>query len=224
MKNPEIAGIFNDIADLLEIKGENPFRIRAYRRAALNIEGLSKDVAVISKGELMTVPGIGQDLAGKIEEYVKTGSIHAYEDLKKEIPGGLSAMLSVPGLGPKTAKLLFDKLKIKNIEELERYAREHKLSGLPGIKDKTEEHILKGIDMLKRGMERRPSISFSAGKLGPFRWRRSIPPARQAETSIVPTRPSLWEACDAWTRPRACGRACPIPRCAWRFRRRYERV
>ena len=134
MKNPEIARIFNDIADLLEIKGENPFRIRAYRRAALNIEGLSKDVALISKGELMKVPGIGQDLAGKIEEYVRTGSIHAYEDLKKEIPGGLSAMLSVPGLGPRTAKLLFDKLKIKNIEELERYAREHKLSGLPGIR------------------------------------------------------------------------------------------
>lgn len=156
MKNREIAGIFNDIADLLEIKGENPFRIRAYRRAALNIEGLSKDVAVTSKGELMTVPGIGRDLAGKIEEYVKTGSIHAYEDLKKEIPGGLSAMLSVPSLGPKTAKLLFDKLKIKNIEELERYAREHKLSGLPGIRDKTEEHILKGIEMLKRGMERQP--------------------------------------------------------------------
>ncbi len=156
MKNPEIARIFNNIADLLEIKGENPFRIRAYRRAALNIEGLSKDVAVISKGELMKFPGIGQDLAGKIEEYVKTGSVHAYEDLKKEIPEGLGAMLSVPGLGPKTAKLLFDKLKIKSIEELERHAREHKLSGLPGVKDKTEEHILKGIEMIKRGMERQP--------------------------------------------------------------------
>lgn len=65
MKNPEIAGIFNDIADLLEIKGENPFRIRAYRRAALNIEGLLKDVAVISKGELMKVPGIGRTLPAR---------------------------------------------------------------------------------------------------------------------------------------------------------------
>ena len=156
MKNQEIARIFNDIADLLEIKGENPFRIRAYRRAALNIEGLTKDVAETSKGELIKIPGIGQDLAGKIEEYVKTGRLQFYEDLKKEVPEGLSLLLSVPSLGPKTAKLFFEKLKIKNLEDLERFAREHKLSGLPGIKEKTEENILKGIEMLKRGMERQP--------------------------------------------------------------------
>lgn len=156
MKNQDIVRIFNDIADLLEIKGENPFRIRAYRRAALNIESLTKDVAGISKDELMKVPGIGQDLAGKIEEYVKTGKVQTYEDLKKEVPEGLGVLLSVPSLGPKTAKLLSDELKVKNLEDLERLAREHKLSGLPGIKEKTEENILKGIEMLKRGMERQP--------------------------------------------------------------------
>lgn len=156
MKNQEIARIFNDIADLLEIKGENPFRIRAYRRAAQNIEGLAKDVAEIPKDELIKIPGIGQDLAGKIEEYVKTGRLQFYENLKKEVPEGLSLLLSVPSLGPKTAKLFFEKLKIKNLEDLERFAREHKLSGLPGIKEKTEENILKGIEMLKRGMERQP--------------------------------------------------------------------
>ena len=156
MKNQEIARIFNHIADLLEIKDENPFRIRAYRRAALNIEGLTKDVAETPKDELMKIPGIGQDLAGKIQEYVKTGRLQFYEDLKKEVPEGLSVLLSVPSLGPKTAKLLLEKLKIKNLEDLERFAREHKLSGLPGIKEKTEENILKGIEMLKRGMERQP--------------------------------------------------------------------
>jgi DNA polymerase (family 10) len=156
MKNQDIVRIFNDIADLLEIKGENPFRIRAYRRAALNIESLTKDVAAIPKEELTEVPGIGQDLAGKIEEYVKTGKVQAYEDLKKDVPEGLGVLLSVPSLGPKTAKLLSDKLKVKNLEDLERLAREHKLSGLPGIKEKTEENILKGIEMLKRGMERQP--------------------------------------------------------------------
>jgi DNA polymerase (family 10) len=156
MKNQDIVRIFNDIADLLEIKGENPFRIRAYRRAALNIESLSKDVAGTPKDELMKVPGIGQDLAGKIEEYVKTGRVRAYEELKKEVPEGLSVLLSVPSLGPKTAKLLSEELKVKNLEDLERLAREHKLSGLPGIKEKTEENILKGIEMLKRGMERQP--------------------------------------------------------------------
>ncbi len=156
MKNQEIARIFNDIADLLEIKGENPFRIRAYRRAALNIESLTKDVAETQKNELMKIPGIGQDLAGKIEEFVKTGKMQAYEDLKKEVPEGLSVLISVPSLGPKTAKLLFEKLKIKNLEDLERFAREHKLVGLPGIKEKTEENIIKGIEMLKRGMDRQP--------------------------------------------------------------------
>ena len=156
MKNQEIAKIFNDIADLLEIKGENPFRIRAYRRAAQNIEGLAKDVAEISNDALLTVPGIGQDLAGKIEEYVRTGKLQFYEDLKKEVPGGLSALLSVPSLGPKTAKLLFEKLNIKDLETLEQLARDHKLTGLPGIKEKTEENILKGIEMLKRGLERKP--------------------------------------------------------------------
>ena len=156
MKNQEIAKIFNDIADLLEIKGENPFRIRAYRRAAQNIEGLAKDVAEISKDDLLTVPGIGQDLAGKVEEYVRTAKLQFYEDLKKEVPGGLSALLSVPSLGPKTAKLLFEKLNIQDLETLEQLARDHKLIGLPGIKEKTEENILKGINMLKRGMERKP--------------------------------------------------------------------
>lgn len=156
MKNQEIARIFNDIADLLEIKGENPFRIRAYRRAALNIEGLTKDVAETPKDELMKIPGIGQDLASKIEEYVKTERLQFYEDLKKEVPEGLSMLLSVPSLGPKTAKLFYEKLKIKDLQDLERLAREHKLSGLPGIKEKTEENILKGIEMLKRGMERQP--------------------------------------------------------------------
>lgn len=156
MKNQEIVKIFNDIADLLEIKGENPFRVRAYRRAALNIESLSTDIASTPKDELMKIPGIGQDLAGKILEYIQTGKMQAYEDLKKEVPEGLSGLLSVPSLGPKTAKLLFEKLQVKNLDDLARLAREHKLIGLPGIKEKTEENIIKGIEMLKRGMERQP--------------------------------------------------------------------
>ena len=82
MKNTEIAGIFNNIADLLEIRGENPFRIRAYRKAAFNITGLGKDISSISANsakELLEIPGVGHDLADKIEEYLKTGKIDAYE-------------------------------------------------------------------------------------------------------------------------------------------------
>lgn len=156
MKNQEIAGIFNEIADLLEIKGENPFRIRAYRRAAQNIEGHAKNIADLSREELLEIPGIGKDLADKIEEYLKTGKVASYDDLKKEVPEGLAELLSVPSLGPKTAKLLHERLKIKNIDDLEKFAREHKLAGLPGIKEKTEENIIRGIEMLRRGKERQP--------------------------------------------------------------------
>lgn len=156
MKNQEIAKIFNEIADILEIKNENPFRIRAYRRASLNIEGLTRNVEDLSEDELLEVPGVGKDLSSKIVEYIKTGKIAAHEELKQEIPQIVLDLESVPGLGPKTAMLLYDKLHIKSIDELAKLAEEHKLAGLPGIKGKTEENILKGIGMLKRGRERSP--------------------------------------------------------------------
>ena len=156
MKNQEIAKIFNEIADILEIKNENPFRIRAYRRAALNVEGLTRNVEDLSEDELLKVPGVGKDLAAKVAEYIKTGKIATHEELKKEIPQIVLDLESVPGLGPKTAMLLHEKLHIKSIDELAKLAEEHKLAGLPGIKGKTEENILKGIGMLKRGRERSP--------------------------------------------------------------------
>ncbi|MGD1076566.1 MAG: DNA polymerase/3'-5' exonuclease PolX [Thermodesulfovibrionales bacterium] len=156
MINRQIAVIFNDIADLLEIQGGNPFRVRAYRRAAQNIDGLPDDVGSMADEALLQVPGIGRDLAGKIREYSDTGRMTAYDELKEEVPEGLSVLLSVPSLGPKTARLLYERLKIKNIHDLERLAREHKLSGLPGIREKTEGNILKGIAMLKKGLERKP--------------------------------------------------------------------
>ncbi|HSB51908.1 MAG TPA: DNA polymerase/3'-5' exonuclease PolX [Dissulfurispiraceae bacterium] len=156
MKNQEIARKFSEIADYLELKGDNPFRIRAYRRAALNIEGLTKSVEDLSKEELIKIPGIGQDLANKIEEYFTTGKIETHEELRREIPEGLLVIESVPGVGPKTAKLLYEKLGVKTLDDLEKHATEHKLAGLPGIKEKTEDNILKGIRMLKRGKERQP--------------------------------------------------------------------
>ncbi len=156
MKNQEIAKIFNDIADILEIKGDNPFRIRAYRRAAQNIEGFAKDIAETREEELKKIPGIGQDLADKINEYTKTGKLPFYQELKKEVPSGLLQLLSIPGLGPKTAKTLFEKRKIKNIDDLERLAKKGELKDLPGIRIKTEENILKGIEMVKRHGERHP--------------------------------------------------------------------
>lgn len=156
MKNREVARIFNDLADILEIKGENPFRVRAYRRAAQNVEAYPRDVAEASRKELQDIPGIGADLAGKIKEIADTGTLGDYEKLKKQVPGGLTALLTVPGLGPKTAKHLMDELGVKGLEELERAAREHRIAGLKGMGEKTEENILKGIEMLKKGRDRKP--------------------------------------------------------------------
>ena len=156
MKNQEIAKIFNDIADILEIKGDNPFRIRAYRRAAQNIDGFAGDIAETPEEELRKIPGIGHDLAEKIKEYVTTDHLEFYEELKKEVPHSLVEMLSVPSLGPKTVKMLFEKLKINNIDELEQLAKKGELKGRPGIQAKTEENILKGIAMIRRRTDRFP--------------------------------------------------------------------
>ena len=156
MKNQEIASLFSEMADILEIKGDNPFKIRAYRRAALNIEGLARNVEELTRNELLEVPGIGEELAAKIEEYLTTGSMHAHDKLKAEIPAGLLALLKIPGLGPRTARLLQEKVGISTLEELEKAAAEHRLAGIPGIQRKTEENILKGIAMVKRGRERQP--------------------------------------------------------------------
>ncbi len=157
MKNKEVAQIFREIAEILEIQGENPFRIRAYLKAAQSVESLTRDIAEIAKGdELEKIPGIGKDLAEKVKEIVKTGKLKFYEQLKDEIPEGLTVLMSVPGLGPKTARLLYDKLNIKNIKDLEKAAHAHKISTLPGIKEKTEENILRGIVLIKQTKERMP--------------------------------------------------------------------
>jgi DNA polymerase (family 10) len=154
--NAQIAKIFHEIADLLELKGENPFRVRAYRRGAMNVEGMPKDLSSLGEEEITSIPGIGKDLAGKVRQYAETGRIDLHEELKREIPPGLLSILRVPGVGPKTAKLLHDRRNVKSLEDLEALARGKKLAGLPGIQEKTEENILKGIELLKKGRERFP--------------------------------------------------------------------
>ena len=157
MKNLEVAKIFENIANILEIKGANPFRIRAYQNAAQTIENLTSDLEELAqKGTLTKLPGIGEDLAKKIEEILKTGTSKDYKKLKKEIPSGLLDILEIPGLGPKTVKLLYEKLNIKNISSLKNKAKKGKLIGLPGIQEKTVENILRGIAFLEKGAERMP--------------------------------------------------------------------
>ncbi len=152
MQNRDIAALFNELADLLEIKGENPFRVRAYRNAARIIESLGKSVEeMIDEGEDLTkLPAIGKDLAQKIVEIVRTGKLQKLEALKKEVPETLRAMLSIEGLGPKRVKILYEKLHITDPETLKEAALEHKISKLPGFGPKTEQKILKGVRLLKQ--------------------------------------------------------------------------
>jgi len=156
MINTEVSLIFTEMADLLELKGENPFRIRAYRRAAQNIESLPQDLSTMMPEELEGIPGIGKDLAGKIIEYIESHTIRAWEDLRAEFPEGLLDLFSVPGLGPKTVKLLYDEMGISSLDELEKRAREGNLRELPHIKEKTEKNILKGLDLVKKRRDRTP--------------------------------------------------------------------
>jgi len=156
MENRKVARFFYDIASMLEIKRENPFRIRAYRRAAQNIENLADDITKVVAAEEKKIPGIGKDLMQKINEIIDTGTLQIYEELKKEVPPGLLELLAIPGVGPRTAKIIFDHYGIVSLDDLERACLAHKIQGLPGIKGKTEKNILNGIQLLKTGLERKP--------------------------------------------------------------------
>ena len=158
MKNLEAAAIFYRIAELLELKNDNPFKIRSYRKAAQVLEALTEDLAEIHRrggvDALREIPGVGEAIAKKIEEILATGKLSYYEELKAAVPQGLVALLSIPEVGPKTARLLHEKLKVEGIEELEKAAREGKVRELPGMGTKSEENILRGIELLRKGKER----------------------------------------------------------------------
>jgi DNA polymerase (family 10) len=151
MRNLEIAFIFNQIADLLEIQGANPFRIRAYRRAATNVEGLADNIETIAlAGTLQDIAGVGDDLAHKIEEYVRTGRIEFHEQLKRDVPPGLARMVEIPSVGPKTAKEIYDNFQIQTLEELTALCTSGKLLSVKGFKQKTIDNILRGIEIYRR--------------------------------------------------------------------------
>ncbi|MDD5566421.1 MAG: DNA polymerase/3'-5' exonuclease PolX [Candidatus Omnitrophica bacterium] len=166
MLNLTIAETFRNISRLLEIRQDNPFRIRAYERAAQAIEGLNEDIEIMAgKGTLREIPGIGKDLERKIKEFIETGKIRAYEELKKSFPDGLLELLRIPSVGPKTAKLLYDELQIHNVAGLESAIAKGKLKGIFGIKEKTIKNIASGIRLLKAGKERMPlSVAWQAAE------------------------------------------------------------
>ncbi|MFA4967107.1 MAG: DNA polymerase/3'-5' exonuclease PolX [Candidatus Margulisiibacteriota bacterium] len=154
MENSEFAKIFFEIAELLELKGENVFKMRAYQKAARNVENLPKSLEEIYKSggikALKEVPGIGESIAEHIEEIIKTGTFKKYKELLKEFPKDFVKLIEVPGIGPKTAIMLLKELKIDSMKKLEAAVKAGKLRELPGMGAKKEENIQKGIELKKK--------------------------------------------------------------------------
>ena len=148
--NESVAEVIEKYADFLEMKKENPFRIRAYRKAARTVAQSKEAIEVIaSRNGLEKLSGVGKDMAKKIEEILSTGSLQLLERDEGETPENLSTLLNIPGLSPGTAKFLYYKLHIECLEDLEKLARSHLLRTLPGITRETEEKILKSLSDIK---------------------------------------------------------------------------
>ncbi len=158
MKNREIASMFYEMADILEMQGVD-WKPNAFRKGARSIEGLSTPIEQIyAKGgvkALMEISGIGQALSSKIEEFLKTGKMKEFDKLVKSIPKGVEEMMHVPGLGPKKVMRLYKKLKITSLSELESAAKAGKLSKLDGFGAKSEQDILRGLGLVKQGAQRK---------------------------------------------------------------------
>jgi DNA polymerase (family 10) len=155
MTNQEIADILVHISEILDIQGENPFKIRAYIKAAQTIEALTYQLSSLEdKDKIVELPGIGEGIGKKIKELLETGKLKYYQDLKKSEYAPLIEFLRIPGMGPKHAKLVYDQLGVKSIEGLKKAAEEGKLRELPGLGEKVEQNILQGIQQVQKFKER----------------------------------------------------------------------
>jgi DNA polymerase (family 10) len=158
MKNSAIAKVFYDIADLLELKGEIPFKIRAYQKAARAIEHSPTEIEQMVKdeGDLREIPGVGEAIAKKITELVTTGRLRYYDELRAEFPDGISTLLDIPGVGPKTALRLSTELGIQSIDDLEAAIRDGRVASLPRLGDKVAENILRQVQAMRTKERRIP--------------------------------------------------------------------
>ncbi len=168
MNNAQLSRIFDDIADRSEIRGENPFAVRAYRAAAETISGCERPLKdIYAEGgldALMALNGIGKEIAKKIESLVSTGKLEFYDKLRADVPDGVAAMLNVQGLGPKRVKQIWETLGVDSLEKLEAAASEGKIAQLPKMGAKSEKAILDGIAALKK----RATGRFLAGDVAPI--------------------------------------------------------
>ena len=151
MSNNDVATILDEIGTMLELKGENPFKCRAYHNVARIIGALTSDLEkIVAEGQLTSIDGIGKGLAEKITELITTGKCKEYDELRATLPDGLMGMLRIQGLGPKRVKILYEKLNIKSVDELKQAAQTHRLEKLEGFGKKTEDNILLAIEQLNK--------------------------------------------------------------------------
>jgi len=160
--NADIAADFDELADLLEIEGANPFRVRAYRNAARTLRDLPSDVtAMLERGEDLTeLPGIGKDLAAKIKEIIETGTAAMLEEHRKTVPATLTELLKIPGIGPKRVKALYHDLGIRTLDQLQKAAEEGRVRSLRGFGEKTERYILNQLKA-RTGEEKRFKLAIA---------------------------------------------------------------
>jgi DNA polymerase (family 10) len=157
LTNAEIAAALEEIADLLDFQGANPFRVRAYRNAARAVAEMTESVSDLLHGgnrSLTDIPGIGEDLAGKIATLAETGTLPLLEELRAQVPEGVLEILRIPGLGPKRAATLYRELGVRNLEQLRRACEEHRVRSLKGFGEKTEAAILEGIELASQASQR----------------------------------------------------------------------
>jgi len=155
VKNKELSDLFERMADILEFKDENPFKINAYRKASRILGDLTQDIEEIAeRGDLKKIPGIGEGMAQKIEEYLKTGKVSKFEEVRKGVSDELISMMEIPGMGPKTLALIHKEKGIQNLSQLEKAVENGSLIGLPGMGEKKVENIKRGIQLLKQSKGR----------------------------------------------------------------------
>src|SRR5918992_279038 len=152
--NEEVAELLQEYADLISISGGDAFKARAYEKAARSVGGYHGDAATLDDKGLSAIPNVGKSIAVKIREYLGTGTIHALDELRAEIPDGVRALISIPTLGPKKALVLYEALHVASIEELLDGLQEGRLRGLPGFGPKTEENLLRGIRQMQQAGDR----------------------------------------------------------------------
>jgi DNA polymerase (family X) len=152
-RNEELARLFAEMAELLLLQGETGFRVRAYERGARALSGYGADLAALSERDLAAIPGVGKAIAAKVREYLETGQVAKLEELRAEVPAGLRALLRVPGLGPRKARLVHEALGVGSPEELTAAVAAGRVAGLPGMGQRTEANLRRALERMAGGVE-----------------------------------------------------------------------